>query len=87
MSHLSQTDPSVVEFFKLLLAVLQVLNEGVLDEKNTKKLEIESKERFDGMHSAVLPNDRRMFEAQVLPCPPGQPCVPSNEAAASRWTR
>lgn len=33
VSQLSQTDPGVVEFFKLLLAVLQVLNEGVLDEK------------------------------------------------------
>lgn len=33
VSQLSQTDPGVVEFFKLLLAVLQVLNERVLDEK------------------------------------------------------
>lgn len=54
VSHLSQTDPGVVEFFKLLLAVLQVLNEGVLDEKKThQKQEIESKQTAGGVQAAV----------------------------------
>lgn len=34
--HSSLTDPGVVELFKLFLAILEVLNEGVLDEKITK---------------------------------------------------
>lgn len=31
--YLSLTDPGVVEFFKLFLAILEVLNKGVLDKK------------------------------------------------------
>lgn len=54
VSHLSQTDPGVVEFFKLLLAVLQVLNEGVLDgKKNTKSRRLSQSKTADGVRAAV----------------------------------
>lgn len=95
VSHLSQTDPGVVEFFKLLLAVLQVLNEGVLDEKNTKNRRLSQSKQLMGCKLLCrqyfcccwMFNARSMCEAQLSPCPPGQPCVPSDGAAASRWTR
>lgn len=82
-----------MEFFKLFLAILKVLNKGVLYEIHQETM---SKQMCDPVLYFYVLSDNKNSNmsccwinvwAWVLPCPPGQPCALSNGAAVFRWTR